>query len=94
MDTEIGMIDVKALRRALGLTQAQFGAEVGVDQSTVSNWENGAAPRGPARKLLLSLAERSASAPASLPEKFGESSSLPPTPPRNGEGGAFPEAAE
>lgn len=28
---------------------------MGVDQSTVSNWENGQRPRGPARKLLLSL---------------------------------------
>ena len=52
-------IDVKALRDRLGLTQAKLAEEVGVDQSTVSNWEKQVTvPRGPARKLLHSLAER------------------------------------
>lgn len=48
-------VDVKTIRAALSLTQAQLGERVGVDQSTVSNWENGMHPRGPARKLLESL---------------------------------------
>ena len=48
-------IDVRAIRVSLGLTQAQLGEAVGVDQSTVSNWENGMMPRGPARKLLQTL---------------------------------------
>lgn len=49
-------IDVKALRSALALTQAQLGEAIGVDQSTVSNWEKGETrPRGPARKLLESM---------------------------------------
>lgn len=51
-------LDVKALRARLKLTQAQLGDAVGVDQSTVSNWENGSPPRGPARKLLVKLAAR------------------------------------
>lgn len=51
-------LDVKAIRAQLGLTQAQLGDAVGVDQSTVSNWENGSPPRGPARKLLVKLAAR------------------------------------
>ncbi len=51
-------LDVKALRARLKLTQAQLGEAVGVDQSTVSNWENGSPPRGPARKLLVKLASR------------------------------------
>lgn len=51
-------IDIKAIRAELGLTQAALAAEVGVDQSTVSNWENGATtPRGPARKLLQSMVD-------------------------------------
>lgn len=48
-------LDVKAIRETLGLTQAQLATEVGVDQSTISNWENGQTPRGPARRLLLTL---------------------------------------
>lgn len=49
-------LDVKEIRARLGLTQAQLGEAVGVDQSTVSNWENGSPPRGPARILLVKLA--------------------------------------
>jgi DNA-binding transcriptional regulator YiaG len=55
-------INVRSLRAALGLTQEQLGKAVGVDQSTVSNWENGASPSGPARKLLQSLSANVASA--------------------------------
>lgn len=54
-------LNVKDLRSRLGFTQAQLGEAVGVDQSTVSNWENGVAPRGPARKLLQRLAEQAPS---------------------------------
>jgi putative transcriptional regulator len=63
-------IDVKAIRETLGLTQAGLAEQVGVDQSTISNWEKGQAPRGPARKILLSLiapkpkSRRSAQVPA------------------------------
>lgn len=53
------MVDVKSIRAALGLTQAQFADQVGVDQSTVSNWEKGKRPSGPARRLLQDLVERS-----------------------------------
>ncbi|MBP0438443.1 helix-turn-helix domain-containing protein [Tianweitania sediminis] len=62
MDT---LLDVKALRVALGLSQAQLGEAVGVDQSTVSNWENGKSPRGPARLLLQRLSKNSSVAPTS-----------------------------
>jgi DNA-binding transcriptional regulator YiaG len=49
-------LDIQAIRKDLGgITQAQLADAMGVDQSTVSNWENGQRPRGPARKLLLSL---------------------------------------
>lgn len=49
-------LDIKTIRENLGgVTQAQLADAMGVDQSTVSNWENGQRPRGPARKLLLSL---------------------------------------
>lgn len=54
-------LDIRGIRSRLGLTQAQLGDAVGVDQSTVSNWENGASPRGPARKLLERLSEQASS---------------------------------
>lgn len=56
------ILDVRAIRAQLGLTQAQLGDAVGVDQSTVSNWENGMSPRGPARKMLQNLAASISSA--------------------------------
>lgn len=52
-------IDVKSIREGLGLTQAQFGHLVGVDQSTISNWEKGETrPRGPAIKVIESVRSR------------------------------------
>lgn len=50
-------LDIKSIRDQLGgITQARLAEALGVDQSTVSNWENGNPPRrGPTRTLLLSL---------------------------------------
>lgn len=48
-------LDIKSIRETLGLTQALFAVEVGVDQSTISNWEKGQVPRGPAKKVLAAL---------------------------------------
>ena len=50
-------INVKDLRTTLKMTQAELGAAIGVDQSTVSLWEAGMKPRGPALKLLSMLAQ-------------------------------------
>lgn len=58
-------INVKQIRRRLGLTQAQFGDLVGVDQSTVSNWEKGeTTPRGPAVKMIMSVEDQAPEASA------------------------------
>lgn len=35
---------IRNARKRLGLTQGEFGAKVGVEQSTVSRWEKGAEP--------------------------------------------------
>lgn len=51
-------INVKSLRAKLQMTQAELGDAIGVDQSTVSLWEAGSKPRGPAKKLLLMLAKQ------------------------------------
>jgi transcriptional regulator with XRE-family HTH domain len=58
------MIDVRDLRRRLGLTQAQLADRLGTDQSTVSRLETGQlAPRGPIGILLRQLAEEAAHLP-------------------------------
>jgi DNA-binding transcriptional regulator YiaG len=50
-------IDLRAIRKGLGLSQKQLGDLLGIDQSTVSDWETRGAPkRGPGRKLIQSFA--------------------------------------
>jgi len=48
---------IGALRRGLGLSQARFAERVGVDQSNVSRWENGAVPEEAHILRLADLAE-------------------------------------
>jgi len=46
-------VDVRALRRRLGLTQERFAARYGFRLATVRDWEQGRRrPIGPARVLL------------------------------------------
>jgi len=49
-------IDVRAIRRASGMTQAQFAAAFEFSIRTVQEWERGAKrPSGPARTLLRAI---------------------------------------
>jgi putative transcriptional regulator len=51
--------DIKAIRGAMGLTQVQFAALLGISVNTLRNWEQGRRePEGPARVLLLVAAHR------------------------------------
>ncbi len=51
-------VEVKAIRRQLGLSQREFASLLGVSVDTVQNWEqNRRQPRGAARLLLL-IAQR------------------------------------
>ncbi len=51
--------DVRAIRRRLGLSQAQFARRFGFSLRTIQEWEQGRAiPDGPAR-VLLRVIERS-----------------------------------
>ena len=46
-------VDVKAIRKKLGLTQSEFAMRFGFSLGTVRNWEQGhRGPEGPARVLL------------------------------------------
>ena len=50
------VIDVRAIRQAAGLTQAQFAAAYAFSIRTVQEWERGAKkPSGPARTLLRAI---------------------------------------
>lgn len=49
-------IDVRAIRRAAGMTQAEFAAAYDFSVRTVQEWERGAKrPSGPARTLLRAI---------------------------------------
>jgi putative transcriptional regulator len=49
-------IDVRAIRRAAGMSQAQFAAAYEFSVRTVQEWERGAKrPSGPARTLLKAI---------------------------------------
>ncbi len=49
-------IDVRAIRRALGMTQADFATAYQFSVRTVQQWERGAKrPSGPARTLLRAI---------------------------------------
>jgi len=50
---------IKALRRHMGLTQAEFAQRLGVRQKTVSNWENSAyEPTLATSKYLMLVADQ------------------------------------
>jgi len=53
---EVPVVDVRAVRKRLGLSQAAFSAKFGVSPATLRNWEQGRVrPDGPARVLLAVL---------------------------------------
>jgi putative transcriptional regulator len=50
---EVPLIDVRAVRRKLGMSQDVFARQFRVSASTIRNWEQGRRrPDGPARVLL------------------------------------------
>ena len=49
-------LDVRAIRRTAGMTQAEFAATYDFSIRTVQEWERGAKrPSGPARSLLRAI---------------------------------------
>jgi putative transcriptional regulator len=54
---QVPTIDVRAVRRRLGLSQSEFAAKFGFQAATLKNWEQGRTrPDGPARVLLAVIA--------------------------------------
>ena len=54
---QVPLIDVRAVRRQLGLSQSEFAAKFGFQPATLKNWEQGRTrPNGPARVLLTVIA--------------------------------------
>lgn len=51
---QLSSIQIRAIRKSVGLTQAQLASVMGVKQPTVSLWETGdAAPASTALRLLI-----------------------------------------
>jgi putative transcriptional regulator len=60
-------IDVKAIRKGLGMTQAEFAAAFGLSLSTLRKWEQeGREPEGPARAYLKVIAKNPQAVRAAL----------------------------
>jgi putative transcriptional regulator len=54
---QVPTIDVRAVRRRLGLSQSAFATKFGFQSTTLKNWEQGRTrPDGPARVLLAVIA--------------------------------------
>lgn len=55
---DVPTIDIREVRKRLGLSQAQFAARFGFQPATLRNWEQGRThPDGPARVLLAVIAK-------------------------------------
>jgi putative transcriptional regulator len=53
-----GDVDVKAIRKGLGLSQADFALRFGISPGTLRDWEQKRKrPEGPARVLLMIIKE-------------------------------------
>lgn len=52
----VAPVDIKALRKKLKFSQAQFADVIGIPVATLRNWEQGRTnPEGPARVLITAL---------------------------------------
>ena len=71
--TEFAAVDVKAVRRRLGKSQAEFARMIGVSVATLQNWEQGRRrPEGPARALLRVAAANPEAVSAALAGEVGK----------------------
>ena len=52
------VVDVKAIRQGLGLSQASFSARFGLSLHTLRNWEQGKRTPDPAARAYLKVIEK------------------------------------
>ena len=57
VERTIPFVDVAAIRKATGLSQAKFAATFGLDKSAVEEWEQGRRKPGRAARVLLRVIE-------------------------------------
>ena len=70
-------VNVKAIRKQVGMTQTEFAASCGISLSTLRHWERGdRTPRGPALVLLRVVAKTPRAVLDAL-ETFGHNERLP-----------------
>ncbi len=54
----VSPVDIKAIRKNVGMTQMEFAATFGISVGTLRHWERGdRTPQGPARVLLNVVAK-------------------------------------
>ncbi len=67
----IGHVDVKAVRKKTGLTQAQFCETYFIPLPTLKNWECGTrTPEGPSRAYLLAIGNAPQAIKSALEKDF------------------------
>ena len=57
----MNQIELITLRKSLNWTQEDLAQHLGVEQATISRWENGAPIKGPALRLIELLAQNAQS---------------------------------
>lgn len=57
----MNQIEILTLRKSLNWTQEDLAQHLGVEQATISRWENGATIKGPALRLIEILAQNAQS---------------------------------
>jgi putative transcriptional regulator len=83
---EVPVIDVRALRERLDLSQRAFARAFGFSLSTVRNWEQGVRRPEKAARILLALIERDPQMVRDTISEIERTATLNPPPPRPGPG--------
>lgn len=67
---EVPVLDIKALRKRLNMTQVQFASRFGFSVGTVRNWEQGLRRPDRAARLLLAIIDEAPELVHRVAERF------------------------